>query len=285
MNYIQQIRAFDDFKLYKARLSSGEIALWHALMSINNKTGWQEWFTAANSMIVSLSGLSRSGILKDRNVLKQIGLIDFRTNGKKATSYHVCVLYTSDSVQDSKHQSKQNSKHSSKQDSNTLYKLNETKQKQEVVSPAREEFSHATKSFELWQSLWGFPNGIAQQDLWEWIDSFGDDVVCYTIHLAGKKNVSANGADTWLDHTFHNWAHDGVDSLKKAQEAAEKHDQRVSNSRGGYRKPTVKETLPDWANDDQPGTPEPQKQLTLAQKHQLAEQLARLKSNTTSKEG
>lgn len=285
MNYIQQIRAFDDFKLYKARLSSGEIALWHALMSINNKTGWQEWFTAANSMIVSLSGLSRSGILKDRNVLKQIGLIDFRTNGKKATSYHVCVLYTSDSVQDSKHQSKQNSKHSSKQDSNTLYKLNETKQKQEVVSPAREEFSHATKSFELWQSLWGFPNGIAQQDLWEWIDSFGDDVVCYAIHLAGKKNVSANGADTWLDHTFHNWAHDGVDSLKKAQEAAEKHDQRVSNSRGGYRKPTVKETLPDWANDDQPGTPEPQKQLTLAQKHQLAEQLARLKSNTTSKEG
>lgn len=285
MNYIQQIRAFDDFKLYKARLSSGEIALWHALMSINNKTGWQEWFTAANSMLVSLSGLSRSGILKDRNFLKQIGLIDFRTNGKKATSYHVCVLYTSDSAQDSKHQSKQNSKHSSKQDSNTLYKLNETKQKQEVVSPAREKFSHATKSFELWQSLWGFPNGIAQQDLWEWIDSFGDDVVCYAIHLAGKKNVSANGADTWLDHTFNNWAHDGVDSLKKAQKAAEKHDQRVSNSRGGYRKPTVKETLPDWAKDDQEAKPEPQKQLTLAQKHQLAEQLAGLKSNTTSKEG
>lgn len=140
MNYIQQIRAFDDFKLYKARLSSGEIALWHALMSINNKTGWQEWFTAANSMIVSLSGLSRSGILKDRNVLKQIGLIDFRTNGKKATSYHVCILYTSDSVQDSKHQSKQNSKHSSKQDSNTLYKLNQTETNQ-YTDNAREEFT------------------------------------------------------------------------------------------------------------------------------------------------
>lgn len=167
-----------------------------------------------------------------------------------------------------------------------------SKEKKREVNKEDEEDVHTRpsdsapkKSFDLWQELWGFPNSIAQQDLWEWIDTLGDDVVCYGIGLAGKKNVSANGADTWLDHTFNNWAHDGVDSLKKAQEAAEKHDQRVSNSRGGYRKSTVKETLPDWANDDQPGTPEPQKQLTLAQKHQLAEQLARLKSNTASKEG
>lgn len=134
MNYIQQIRAFDDFKLYKTRLSAGQIALWHALMSINNKTSWQEWFTAANVTLESLSGLSRSGILKDRNILKQLDLIDFRTNGRKATSYHVCVLYVADSTQDSKqsskHTSTQDSKHTSTQDSNTLikHKQNETKQ-------------------------------------------------------------------------------------------------------------------------------------------------------------
>lgn len=101
MNYLQQILAFDDYLLYETRLSSGQIALWRALMSINNKAQWKEWFTAANVTIESLSGLSRSGINKNRNVLKQLGLIDFKTNGRKASSYKVCVLYTSNSTQES----------------------------------------------------------------------------------------------------------------------------------------------------------------------------------------
>lgn len=101
MNYLQQILAFDDYLLYETRLSAGQIALWRALMSINNKAQWKEWFTAANITIESLSGLSRSGINKNRNVLKQLGLIDFRTNGRKASSYRVCVLYTSNSTQES----------------------------------------------------------------------------------------------------------------------------------------------------------------------------------------
>ena len=92
MNYLQQILAFDDYLLYKQKLSSGQIALWRALMSINNKAGWATWFTA-NATLESLSGLSRSGINKNRNALKQ-GLIDFKSNGRKATSYKVCVLYT-----------------------------------------------------------------------------------------------------------------------------------------------------------------------------------------------
>lgn len=167
-----------------------------------------------------------------------------------------------------------------------------SKEKKREVNKEDEEDAHTRpsdsapkKAFDLWQELWGFPNSIAQQDLWEWINSLGDDVVCYGIGLAGKKNVSANGADTWLDRTFTAWTKEGVDSLEKAHQAAENHDKRMSNTRGGYRKSTVKETLPDWANDDQEAKPEPQKQLTQAQKQQLAEQLARLKSNTVSKEG
>ncbi|MEE8823707.1 hypothetical protein LASUN_13360 [Lentilactobacillus sunkii] len=157
--------------------------------------------------------------------------------------------------------------------------------KKEEDAHTRPSDSAPKKAFDLWQELWGFPNSIAQQDLWEWINSLGDDVVCFGIGLAGKKNVSANGADTWLDRTFTAWTKEGVDSLEKAHQAAENHDKRMSNARGGYRKSTVKETLPDWANDDQEAKPEPQKQLTQAQKQQLAEQLARLKSNTVSKEG
>lgn len=99
MNYLQQILAFDDYKMYRQRLSAGQVSLWHALMSINNKTGWASWFTAASKTLEISSGLSRSGVLKTRNTLKQLGLIDFETHGTNATSYHICVLYTSDSTQ------------------------------------------------------------------------------------------------------------------------------------------------------------------------------------------
>ncbi|HGF8365947.1 TPA: DNA replication protein DnaD, partial [Enterococcus faecium] len=37
MDYIRQILAFDDYLMYNQGLSSGQIALWRALMSINNK--------------------------------------------------------------------------------------------------------------------------------------------------------------------------------------------------------------------------------------------------------
>ena len=105
MNYISQIRAFYDVLAVK-RLSTGQIALWHALMDRNNRNGWVEWFTVANISLELSSGLSRQGIVKSRNALKQAGLIEFSSNGTKATSYKVTMLYSvqaglQDSVQDS----------------------------------------------------------------------------------------------------------------------------------------------------------------------------------------
>lgn len=133
MNYLLQIRAFDDYRLYETKLSSGQVSLWYTLMSINNKAHWQEWFTAANIVLERLSGLSRQGIVKNRNVLKQLGLIDFQSNGRKATSYHVSKLYTSNSVQVSLQDSVQNSVQDSVQDSvqnsSTLIKHKQNKTK------------------------------------------------------------------------------------------------------------------------------------------------------------
>ncbi len=147
MNYMAEIKAFYDLVQVK-QLSTGQIALWHALMHINNKCAWIEWFTVPNLTLELHTGLSRAGIYKARNVLKQYGVIDFKSNGTKATSYKLNSLLKSkqissqvgkqddtallnskqDSKQDGKQSSKQDSKQSSKQDSNTLNKLDETKQ-------------------------------------------------------------------------------------------------------------------------------------------------------------
>lgn len=132
MNYLAEIKAFYDLVQVK-QLSTGQIALWHALMAINNKCAWIEWFTVPNIMLELNTGMSRSGVLKARNSLKQYGLIDFKANGTKATNYKMVTIAKSkqESNQDSTQVSKQDSTQVSKQDSNTLNKLNETKHKKE----------------------------------------------------------------------------------------------------------------------------------------------------------
>lgn len=97
-NYIAEIKAFHEFVQDK-QLSTGQIALWYALMYINNRCNWAEWFTVANLSLELNTGLSRQGIVKARDVLKQMGVIDFRSNGTKATSYKLLTM--SKSVQDS----------------------------------------------------------------------------------------------------------------------------------------------------------------------------------------
>lgn len=142
MNYLAEIKAFYDLVQVK-QLSTGQIALWHALMAINNKCAWIEWFTVPNIMLELNTGMSRSGVLKARNSLKQYGLIDFKTNGTKATNYKIITIAKSkqesnqESTQESEQASKQDSTQVSKQDSNTLNKLNETKLKKENIKRKR----------------------------------------------------------------------------------------------------------------------------------------------------
>lgn len=91
MNYIKQILAFQDLVEIKG-LSAGQIALWHALINVNNKCGWIEWFSVASSKLQIGAGLSESGIRKSREALKQLGIIDFQFQGTHATKYHLTDL-------------------------------------------------------------------------------------------------------------------------------------------------------------------------------------------------
>lgn len=97
-NLITEFKAFYE-RLQVNPLSTGQIALCLALISINNRCTWQEWFTAPNITLELYTGLSRQAIFKNRNILKQLGYIDFRTNGTKATSYKVNTMLNS--LQDS----------------------------------------------------------------------------------------------------------------------------------------------------------------------------------------
>lgn len=152
MSYINEIKAFYDIVQTK-QLSCGQISLWHCLMYINNKCGWEEWFTVPNKTLELNTGLSRSGIDKARNVLKTLGLIEYKPNDRKATCYKLVSLLKSG--QDSGQESKQNS--------GTLNRLDKTRQKEEYEEklkynfeilweayPRKDEKQKAFKHYRAW---------------------------------------------------------------------------------------------------------------------------------------
>lgn len=103
MNYIAEMNAFYDFIAING-LSTGQIALWHALMGVNNKCAWKEWFTVSNSVLQLQSGLSRDGVYKIRRILKELGLIDFKeSKNSKASKYRMnsLLIFLQSPLQDS----------------------------------------------------------------------------------------------------------------------------------------------------------------------------------------
>ncbi len=92
MNYLSELKAFYD-RLEINPLPSPAIALWHALMSIANKTGWQQEFTAAVSVLMLKSGLNAQAIKRARNRLEQDGYITWRSRGgNQSAIYHINSL-------------------------------------------------------------------------------------------------------------------------------------------------------------------------------------------------
>jgi len=92
VNYIKEVNAFYDWLVYNP-LPTGAIALWNALISINNKAGWAEEFTVANLTLQALTGLSRQGLDRARNILVQKGLIEYKKGtSNKAGKYKLISL-------------------------------------------------------------------------------------------------------------------------------------------------------------------------------------------------
>ena len=83
MNYILEIKAFYEL-LELNQLHTSAIVLWHGLMHIANKTGWQDTFTVAIQVLMIKTGLNKQAVLKARNELKEKGLIDFKSKNNKS---------------------------------------------------------------------------------------------------------------------------------------------------------------------------------------------------------
>lgn len=140
MNYLSIINAFWDSATTNP-LSTGQVSLYMALLHVCNRSNWTEWFQAPNQVLSVLTGLSRSGILKARNELKQRGLLDFRERGTKATLYRITIAYSKqESARDGNQKGAQDGNQDGARNSGTLKDIDKDKERERMRAPAVELF-------------------------------------------------------------------------------------------------------------------------------------------------
>lgn len=132
---------------------------------------------------------------------------------------------------------------------NTNTDLNNTNK---LLADAQHSFQEITT---LWQNNWGFPNGIAQQDLTEWSKEFGNDLVYYCVEFALRHNVTARGADPYLNRKLSDYRKQGIKTVQVAIESDQRHEQQMSREyqqkSGSRKRQPINEGLPEWFKKQQ----------------------------------
>jgi DnaD/phage-associated family protein len=184
LNYIKLLNSFYD-RLETNALSTSAIALWHALVHVNNKAGWRSEFTVAVSVLRIKSGLSEKSVTNARNELTQKGYIDFKSRkGNQSAIYQLVDLSVTvtDKVADS---SSGNDSYSSSDKASALIKINETKQNKE---DNKERVSINPFLF-FEQEGFGTLSSFIGEQLGDLVDSYGETRV-----IEAMKESVLNGA-------------------------------------------------------------------------------------------
>lgn len=178
MNYITEIKAFYD-RLETNPLPSPAIALWHALMHTANKTGWQQEFTVAVSVLTMKSGLNDQAVKRARNKLKQSGLIQWEPRGgNQSAAYQMKSLVVQNEVQNVPQSVPQHEPQYDPQ-SEPINKLNETKQINNILRVRAYYENHI-----------GVLNKTISTSLEGYLDRMDPEVIEKAISIAAGKGVS-----------------------------------------------------------------------------------------------
>lgn len=168
MNYIKLLNAFYD-RLETNPLSTSAIVLWHALVNVNNKTGWRNEFSVAVSVLRIKTGLSEKSVTNARNELDQKGYLLFKSRkGNQSALYQIIDLSVTvtDKLAD-------NTSYSSSDNTtdNTSVLLNKTK-RNETKEDDKARESNPFQFFE--EEGFGTLSATIGETLGDLIDEFGE---------------------------------------------------------------------------------------------------------------
>ncbi|WP_052343609.1 DnaD domain protein [Bacillus massiliigorillae] len=256
MNYIKLINAFYD-RLETNPLSTSAIALWHALVHVNNKAGWQREFSVAASVLCVKTGLSERTISNARNDLKVKGYIDFKSRkGNKSAIYLLVDL--SEMIANNV---SYNLSDSSSDNVSTLNKQKETKPKQLNNDDERGKIMRFYE-----ENGFGTIGTLIAEKIHYWCDDISPELV-----LEALKRTVMNGKTnfTYTETILQNWMSKKLKTLEDVNAEDLAYKQQKSKQRaysGPKNRHTREELVPDWLHSN------PENQNTSSQVDSAIEQ-------------
>jgi DnaD/phage-associated family protein len=290
MNYIKEINAFYDW-LELNELSPSAINLWYALMHINNKAGWTETFTVAESVLCVKTGLTDRTLRKVRNELKQKGRIDFTSRKGKAPIYKIIPFGSEQSTENNSEHHKRSEINSevssapssevssapSSEVSSALNKHKQNETKQNIKED--EEDARAINAFQFFElNGFGTISPYIAEKISMWIDDLSEQIV-----LEAMKIAIENGARSWnyVETILRDWASKKLTTVEQVRAERLAFQQRKTTKRAEKytKKPIREEIVPEWVHDTQTTVDEPQNIADFEEeKRKLLERIKKYKS-------
>lgn len=261
MNYIKELNAFYDW-LELNELSPSAINLWYALMHINNKAGWAETFTVAESVLCVKTKLTDRTLRKVRNELKQKGRIDFITRKGKPPIYRIIPFEPEQSpekisvpIQRSENISADSSapssavgsEVSSEPSSGISSTLNKHKQNETNKSAAT---TTRVNCFDTYNLCFGsFPSALQIEEIMAFMeqDGISEEAICH----AFKKAATIGANYSYARSILNNWAKKGIRTMADVEREEEEFRKKRKNHNQSGR-PVRKEAIPEWFDQWQP---------------------------------
>ncbi|UYQ74306.1 helix-turn-helix domain-containing protein [Limosilactobacillus reuteri] len=249
---------------YDKELKANEKLLFSEITALSNRNGYCH---ANNNYFANLYNVSKTSISNWINHLKERGYlkVEMIKDGKEIKERRLFPISTP--IKEKFNTPSRNLYEGNKEKFNTPIKENfkenitsiNTTSTNKLLADAQHSFQEITT---LWQNNWGFPNGIAQQDLTEWSKEFGNDLVYYCVEFALRHNVTARGADPYLNRKLSDYRKQGIKTVQAAIESDQRHEQQMSREyqqkSGSRKRQPINEGLPEWFKKQQEEQPNKQ---------------------------
>lgn len=227
---------------YDNELKANEKLLFSEITALSNKNGYCH---ANNNYFSTLYSVSKTSISNWINHLKERGYlkVEMIKDGKEIKERRLFPISTP--IKENFNTPSKKLYEGNKEKFNSPIKENfkenitsiNNTSKNNMLNDARHTFRDVHN---LWESNWGFPNGIAEQDLTEWTKKYGADLVMHVITYALRRNINSKGADRYLARTFEQYDKQSIKTVEQAKRSEKQHEQQMSReyqSMGGRRRP------------------------------------------------
>ena len=236
---------------YDKELKANEKLLFSEITALSNRNGYCH---ANNNYFANLYNVSKTSISNWINHLKERGYlkVEMIKDGKEIKERRLFPISTP--IKEKFNTPSRNLYEGNKEKFNTPIKENfkenitsiNNTSTNKLLADAQHSFQEITT---LWQNNWGFPNGIAQQDY-------------YCVEFALRHNVTARGADPYLNRKLSDYRKQGIKTVQAAIESDQRHEQQMSREyqqkSGSRKRQPINEGLPEWFKKQQEEQPNKQ---------------------------